>query len=170
MTGDPAWYDPEMIGTSFHKPDSIDQLVFTTPHDNIYAEQAKALLARLAKKFESSDRYIVLQSAPKDLDRELISFAREYNWQPHYASHDTDNLELYRESDLHVGYRKHGHLAHLRWRRPSVVLAEDSRAQGLNETLGTGGFPAYDPKGDSFHGRVSRHRLNISLLGNLTIC
>ena len=85
----------------------------THQHDT-YTEQAKALLGRLTEDFETADRYIVLQSVPSDFDRELISFAREYNWQPHYASHDTDNLELYRESDLHVGYRKHGHLAHLR--------------------------------------------------------
>ena len=28
MTGDPAWYDPEMIDTSFHKPSNIDVCVY----------------------------------------------------------------------------------------------------------------------------------------------
>ncbi len=143
LTGDPAWFDPDYIGDSFHRPDNIEQLVFTTPHSELYLDQAKKLLKRLTHQFGGSNRVIVLHSAPTDVDRELIDYTRDMGWDVQYASHNVENLELYRKSDLHVGYRKHGHLAHLRWRRPSIVLAEDSRAQGLNETLGTAGFPAF---------------------------
>lgn len=146
LTGDPAWYDPEFTDKEFHKPDDIDQLVFTTPHSSHYIEQAEELLRRLARQFSDADRIMILHSAPTDVDRELFEPARSTGWDIHYASHNVENLNLYRESDLHVGYRKHGHLAHLRWRRPSIVLAEDSRAQGLNETLGTAGFPAFEAR------------------------
>ncbi len=154
LTGDPAWYDPEMIGQEFHRPESIDQLVFTTPHSAHYLEQAKTLLGRLTRTFPEADRIVSLHSAPTDVDRELTETAKRDGWEIHYASHDTANLELYRDSDLHVGYRKHGHLAHLRWRRPSVVLAEDSRAQGLNKTLGTAGFPAFQRRMDKQRERM----------------
>lgn len=144
LMGDPAWYDPEFIGEEFHKPNNIDQIVFTTPHSSHYIKQAKQLLRKLSRQFTDANRIISLHSAPTDVDRELIAPAQSTGWDVHYASHDVKNLDLYRESDLHVGYRKHGHLAHLRWRRPSIVLAEDSRAQGLNETLGTAGVPAFE--------------------------
>lgn len=144
LTGDPAWYDPEMIGQEFHRPESVDQLVFTTPHSARYLDQGEELLGRLTRAFPEARRIISLHSAPSDVDRQLVEVGERQGWEVRYASHDTDNIEYYRESDLHVGYRKHGHLAHLRWRRPSVVLAEDSRAQGLNETLGTAGVPAFE--------------------------
>jgi hypothetical protein len=145
LTGDPAWYDPDTIGEEFHKPDKIRRLVFTTPHSGMYSEQAKELLGRLADRYPDATRTMVLHSAPTGVDRELYEPAQKAGWDIQYASHDTSNLEMYRKSDLHVGYRKHGHLAHLRWRRPSVVLAEDSRAAGLNSTLNRAGIRAYDP-------------------------
>jgi len=162
LTGDPAWYDPETVGQSFHKPESIDRLVFTPPHSGLYVEQAEVLLRRLGAKYEEADRRMVLQSAPTDVDRELYEPAREAGFEVYYASHDTQNLEMYRESDLHIGYRKHGHLAHLRWRRPSVVLAEDSRAAGLNATLGTAGVRAFSSEPDTVLGRLGSigHRLH----------
>ncbi|MFC7135322.1 MULTISPECIES: hypothetical protein [Salinibaculum] len=146
LTGDPAWYDPDFIGEPFHAPDEINQLVFTTPHSTLYVEQAKELLQRCSRVFPHADRTLVLHSAPNDVDRELSHAGRKSGWQTHYASHEVNNIDFYRNSDLHIGYRFHGHLAHLRWRRPSVILAEDSRAQGLNETFGTAGVRAFDPR------------------------
>lgn len=146
LTGDPAWFDPEYIHEPFHAPDTVDQLVFTTPHWSMYIDQAKELLEQLTRVFPDSDRTVVLHAAPTEVDREICDFAKTVDWDVHYASHEVNFIEFYRESDLHVGYRKHGHLAHLRWRRPSIVLAEDSRAQGLNEVLGTAGFPAFEPR------------------------
>lgn len=146
MTGDPAWYDPNYIGEPFHSPDSIDKLVFTTPHDDLYLEQAKRLIRQLTNEYQGARRIVSLHSAPTDLDRSLVDLAEDLSWEIQYNSHDTSNLEFYKESDIHIGYRKHGHLAHLRWRRPSIVLAEDSRAQGLTETLGTGGFSAFESR------------------------
>ncbi|WP_263820703.1 polysaccharide pyruvyl transferase family protein [Salinibacter sp.] len=146
LTGDPAWYDPETVGREFHKPETIGRLVFTPPHSGLYVEQSKVLLRRLGARYGDADRRMVLQSVPTDVDRELYGPAQDAGFDVYYGSHDTKNLEMYRESDLHVGYRKHGHLAHLRWRRPSVVLAEDSRAAGLNATLGAAGVRAYSPE------------------------
>ena len=154
LTGDPAWYDPRTIGQEFHKPDVISRLVFTPPHSGLYVEQAKELLHRLGDRYGDADRRMVLHSVPTNVDRELYGPAREAGFDMYYASHQTQNLEMYRDSDLHVGYRKHGHLAHLRWRRPSVVLAEDSRAAGLTATLETAGVLAYSPEPASVLGNL----------------
>lgn len=144
MVGDPAWFDPEYIGTSFQKPQRIDQLVFTPPRNELYRNQARNLLRRLSEAFPDADRIMSFHSVLTDFTRELRDFGSALGWETKYTSHDTDLLRFYMASDLHVGYRKHGHLAHLRWRKPSFVLAEDSRAVGLTETLGGGGFPAFE--------------------------
>ena len=150
MVGDPGWYDPEYIGSSFHRPIDIEQLVFTPPHDPFYTEQAKCILRRLGSEFgDETSKIISMHCAwdplrDKEPNEELAEYGAKYGWKSRYTSHELSNIDFYEESDLHVGYLKHGHLAHLRQRIPSVVLAEDSRALGLIETLGTAGFPAVD--------------------------
>lgn len=145
-TGDPAWYALDSLGEDFHRPGTVDQLVHTTPRCWQYVDQAKELLGQLAAEFPDADRIVSLHSAPRDLERELCEFARGEGWRVHYASHDPDNLALYRDTDLHVGYRYHGHLAHLRWRRPSIILEEDSRGRGLTESLPGAGVTAFEPR------------------------
>ena len=110
------------------------------------------LFRSLSQKFDSAERIVSLHSGPRPIDHALLDTAKEEGWKVHYASHETRHLELYKESDLHVGYRLHGHLAHLRWKRPSIALAEDSRIQGLTETFGTGGVSAAIPRGPSCPG------------------
>ena len=167
LVGDPAWYDLDYIDKSFHNPDHINQIVFTPPHKRFYLNQAKEILKRLSVNFEESKKIISFQSALKGIDREIRQFAKKYGWTVKYTSHDTENIEFYRQSDLHVGYRKHGHLAHLRWRRPSIVLAEDSRAMGLTDTFGTAGFPAFESR---FSARTTHKIMNISQLGPISGC
>lgn len=149
LTGDPGWYDMEYIGREFHRPTDIDKLVFTTPHSYLFRDQAEELLRTLGRRFDEADRIVSLHSGTRPIDRSLLDTARKSGWRVHHASHETRHLELYRDSDLHVGYRLHGHLAHLRWRRPSIILAEDSRVRGLTETFGTGGVTAFVPRGPS---------------------
>lgn len=146
LIGDPAWYDPDYIYQDFHKPENLDQIVLTPPHYELYLNQCKNLIKKITQNFRRSQKIISFQSCLKETDRNIRKVAKENGWAIKYTSHDTENIEFYKETDLHIGYRKHGHLAHIRWRRPSIVFAEDSRAQGLNETFGTGGFPAFESR------------------------
>lgn len=147
LTGDPGWYDLEMLDQEFHRPECIKKLVVTGPQFRRYVPQAEELIRRLTEEFEHAERILSFHIVPRDVDLELAEKAKEQGWEILYASHDTEHLETYRDSDLHVGYRLHGHLAHLRWRRPSILLSEDSRGMGLTETLGGGGIPAFEPRG-----------------------
>jgi polysaccharide pyruvyl transferase WcaK-like protein len=135
-----------MIGEEFHRPDSIDKLVVTAPQARRYMPQAEELVERLSREYSDSNRILSFHSSPRGVDLELAETARQAGWETAFLSHDTDNLEIYRDSDLHIGYRLHGHLAHLRWRRPSIVFAEDSRVDGLTNTFGTGGVRAYETR------------------------
>lgn len=142
MVGDCAWYDIDSIGKEMKRPQSIEKLVFTTPHMKQYAQQAKGIVSMLAELFPSAERICSLHSVPRRADAELADHAREHGFMVKACSHDISNIGFYADSDLHVGYRLHGHIAHLRKRIPSVLLAEGGRGQGFLYTVGTSGFSA----------------------------
>jgi len=56
---------------------------------------------------------------------------------------DLVKLDRYETCDLHVGYECHAHLNFFSRRRPSVLIAEDARGVGFNDTLGVGGFTGF---------------------------
>jgi hypothetical protein len=144
VVGDPAWYSPKYLNSEFKRPSKIQQIVFTPPHNRFFVKQASEILDKLHELFPRQKKIISFQSSLTRVDRQLRKAARDH-WDFEYTSHDVRNLDFYEESDLHVGYRKHGHLAHLSKRIPSLVLAEDSRALGLMHTFEyPAGFSAYE--------------------------
>ena len=52
------------------------------------------------------------------------------------VSYELDRIAFYDESDIHIGYRVHGHLRFLAARKPSVLLEEDGRGGGFTQVLG----------------------------------
>ena len=142
MVGDCAWYDIDSIGKDMKRPQSIEKLVFTTPHMKQYAQQARAVIRMLADVFPAAEKTCSLQSVPREMDRDLSDYARDHGFRVQASSHDTGRIDFYSDSDLHVGYRLHGHIAHLRKRIPSILLAEDSRGHGFLYTVGASGFGA----------------------------
>ena len=142
MIGDPAWYDIDSIGKEMKRPQHIERLVFTTPHMKQYAQQAKAIVRMLGEVFPSAEKTCSLHSVPHNTDLELADYAKRNGFVVKVSSHNTGNIEFYSDSDLHVGYRLHGHIAHLRKRIPSILLAEGGRSHGFLYTVGTSGFSA----------------------------
>ncbi|MCR5176340.1 MAG: hypothetical protein K6C05_05760, partial [Anaerovibrio sp.] len=45
-------------------------------------------------------------------------------------------FENYNDADLHIGFRVHSHIYSLSRRIPSILIEEDLRGYGINETLG----------------------------------
>jgi hypothetical protein len=143
MTGDCAWYDIDRIGENLETPSQVDKLVFTTtPHSSRYLSQAREMIQMLSDTFPDAERYCSFHGEINSLEEKLRSEAEKNGFETVESSHDTSNLELYDECDLHVGYRVHGHIAFLRKRIPSVLLNEDGRGCGFSYTFGTGGFNA----------------------------
>lgn len=171
LSGDLAWFDSDYIGEEFHKPKVINQIVFTPPHMNLYLEQASNLLKKIGSEFPSAKKIISYQSSLTDLDKKIRTIGTELGWEIRYTSHDIDNLNFYKKTDLHIGYRKHGHLAHLRWRRPSIVIAEDSRSMGLIDTFGGSGFPGFNTdlpsKEKLTKTYFANHKINVNTNPNL---
>lgn len=143
MTGDCAWYDPESFGDSLHRPDNVQNIVFTTPHSSHYEGQAIDMIEMLTEEFPNATLYCSFHSELTSHEENIRNAAEERGFEIVHAASDLSAIEFYANADLHVGYRVHGHIAFLRKRRPSVLLSEDGRGVGFSETLGHKIFPAF---------------------------
>lgn len=157
MTGDCAWYDVESFGEQMHRPDSIDKLVFTTPHSEHYRGQAIRVVNMLAEEFGDAELYCSFHSELTPHEREIRSVAESRGFNIVHAANSMDAIEFYEDCDLHIGYRVHGHIAFLRKRIPSVLINEDGRGVGFTETFNL-------PRFDAFARRLSESWIGASRL------
>lgn len=169
FTGDPAWYDPDFFGRGFHRPSEIRKVVFSPPLSARYRDQglsvlrmlgelfpgaqkfcamhlADALLTPFADKSETNDASMRTDVAEKNAA--IRTEARRLGFQVLELAGDVSKLSIYKDCDLHVGYECHAHLSFFRYRRPSVLIAEDARGVGFNYTLNGGGFDGFVRKNE----------------------
>jgi hypothetical protein len=143
--GDIALYDPEKIRSKFRPSRKVRAYAFTIGHHPKYDEQARALLKSLRQNFPKAKAYISLHSRPNHFSSDLAQYAvNQLGYEVIFTYGEIENLLLYNNIDLHVGYRLHGHIYFLRNRKPSVLIAEDIRAYGFSESK--------DTRHGSFHG------------------
>ncbi|WP_437204020.1 polysaccharide pyruvyl transferase family protein [Planctomicrobium sp. SH664] len=164
LIGDPTWYDPDYFGRPMHRPATVRSVVFTPPMSSFYAGQGRELMEMLSALFPDAKRICSMHCADTNVhnvaklrarnDASLSPAVTEKNERIRQAAvaagfevrnvfGDVSNLNFYKEMDLHVGYECHAHLSLLRWRRPSILLAEDARGVGFNTTFGIGEFNAF---------------------------
>jgi hypothetical protein len=74
----------------------------------------------------------------------MASWARVQGFEVRDVSYDLHKIEFYDQSDFHLGYRVHAHLHFLSRRAYSVLINEDGRGEGMNQTLGLRCFYAFD--------------------------
>ncbi len=82
------------------------------------------------------------------LNKDLATFSLREGCEILDLSKNLNNLKVYDNSDLHLGYRVHGHLYVLSHRKPSFLIAEDSRGTGALMTLGGLGIPIWSRYAD----------------------
>ncbi|MBD2864360.1 polysaccharide pyruvyl transferase family protein [Paenibacillus oceani] len=164
MTGDPSWYDPAYFGKPMHRPGKIERLVFSPPLSPFYVTQAKSVMAMLAELYPQAERVCSMHLADSRINlfankrpsndasmteavaeknTRIRRYASEYGFEVREVAGDVRKIEFYKACDLHVGYECHAHVSFLRWRRPSVLIAEDARGVGFNYTFGVGGFDGF---------------------------
>ncbi|USZ71465.1 polysaccharide pyruvyl transferase family protein [Natronosalvus halobius] len=143
MTGDCAWYDTDYLGEPMHRPKSIDSVVLTTPHSGHYESQAIDVADMLFEVFPSADVTCTLHSKPTSHEQRIADHCQRRGGKVVNAANNISAIDFYKESDLHVGYRVHGHVAHLRKRRPSILISEDGRGVGFSNSLGHTCFQAF---------------------------
>jgi polysaccharide pyruvyl transferase WcaK-like protein len=173
MTGDPAWYHLPTLNRSDHNPPSghIGRIVLSAPAGTAFHRQSVSLAHRLRREWPDAhitatfhhgwepSAYLSVTAATvfRGL-RDAIS-AAGVDTLDIAADYEAMEAALV-ESDLHVGYRLHAHLACLSRHRPSFLLEEDGRGRGASEALGLRGVAAWErPWPPSIVRRVSRWRL-----------
>jgi hypothetical protein len=146
-TGCVAWYEQGSLGQSFIPPSRVRRLAFTPPAKRRPAglREAISIMRRLRTRYRDAERYCVFHrgmraefatEAPTAERRLTAIAARALGYKVLDASGDVSALELYRDCDLHIGYRVHAHLCTLSYRRPSLLLIEDGRGEGQAVTFG----------------------------------
>jgi hypothetical protein len=162
MTGDPAWYHIPSLGKPLQRPAEIRRLAFSPPLSPFYADQAESLMTMLAERFPSAQRLCAMHLDDADTsptansensaalspevtakNRRIRNRAKELGFQVLQMGGKLEMLSEYDTCDLHVGYECHAHLYFFSHRIPSVLIAEDARGVGFNDTLGVGGFSGF---------------------------
>ena len=157
FNGCPAWYDYASFGKSMINPKKIQKIIFSTPANSLHIDQSKKLLLKLKNHFKTSEIVVVFNHGIKNnkpfqelnynekVNVTLADFALENDFKIIDTSADLNHFKIYDEGDIHVGYRVHGHIYFLSKRKPSFLVAEDSRGTGVLDSLGGVGCIAWTP-------------------------
>jgi|GEM_PF-932543 len=162
LTGDPALFCLQRIGTGMKRPTRVDRLVFSPPLSPFYAKQATDVMAMLAQRFPAARRFCAFHLLDADTgnsersensaamspevaekNRRIRDCASELGYEILSLASNFEGMLVYDDCDLHVGYECHAHLYFLSVRIPSVLIAEDARGVGFNELIGIGGFNGF---------------------------
>jgi hypothetical protein len=146
-TGCVAWYQQESLGQAFRAPPTVRRVAFTPPAKRRPKglREAIEVMRGLRARYRDAERFCVFHrgmraefatEAPTSERRATAIAARLLGYQVIDASRDVEALELYRDCDLHVGYRVHAHLCALSYRRASLLVIEDGRGEGQAVTFG----------------------------------
>ncbi len=164
MAGCPAWYDLEMLG----KPETDEVfggsfadreirkiavsnhgLTKNAQDHGKKLSQIEELILFLKKRFPSAeilltfnDGYITKYS--KDYNLTLQKWADERGVRCVDLSSDAGKFKALDEIDLHAGFRVHTHIYCISRMIPSLLIEEDIRGFGMNETLHLPHITAYE--------------------------
>jgi hypothetical protein len=162
-SGDLAIYDEEFLNKTYSPPKSINSIVVTLQHHLKYIEQSIELMKKLKHRFPQAKLYVAHHGKPKAISATIAARANELGYQTLNIYGGAANIEKYKDIDLHVGYRLHGHIAFLRYRKPSFLMVEDARAFGFSQTQGTqiGCIQALDPITEAPNDDAPNHMLQL---------
>ncbi|MHA1540132.1 MAG: polysaccharide pyruvyl transferase family protein [Alphaproteobacteria bacterium] len=157
MTGCPAWYDLEYIKNNFKfkTEKQIKKIAFSTPA--IIDKNTIHVMKHLSKRFPDATKICTfhhgfytglnLTGVKKALGFIKAAFyAKKYGFKVADLNSDLKKIHIYDDIDLHIGYRVHAHIYMLSHRRPSFIIAEDSRATGQSLSMGLPAFNYDSPQ------------------------
>lgn len=155
MAGCPAWYNPEMLNRpeddAVFRSNFADRTIRTIAvsnhgltknaqdHEKKLA-QIENLITFLQGRFQEArilltfnDGYITKYS--KNYNLSLKEWAKEHKVTCVDLSGDADKFKALDGIDLHIGFRVHTHIYCISGMIPSLLIEEDIRGYGMNETL-----------------------------------
>ena len=162
MTGDPAFFHLPSLGRPMARPSSVERLVFSPPLSPYYAHQAGSVMEMLAGLFPGAQRFCAMHLADAgtspdqraensaamspavaEKNRRIRQQAARLGYDCLDLAGNLEALSVYDTCDLHVGSESHAHLYFLSHRLPSLLIAEDARGVGCNDTLAAGGLTGF---------------------------
>lgn len=151
VNGCPAWYSVPHLDTRPALPTSISRVALTPPADMLFLPQCVALMhatrallpsARVLVGFHHG--IVVDDAAVSAANETLVAQCRELGFEACDLAADSAKLAIYEDCDLHIGYRVHAHIFFSSLRKPTFLLAEDSRGVGVLQTLAGVGMVAWN--------------------------
>jgi hypothetical protein len=159
ITGCPAWFDLRNVGTCNVKKtvlEDVQRIVVSnqgitkkSSEQEEKALQTIELLKYLKNKFNNPEITVTFNNGidtkySSKHNRMVQEFALSSNMECLDISGSADGFAVIDEADIHIGYRLHSHIYSLSVRVPSILIEEDLRGYGFNDTLGLPHLTAFD--------------------------
>lgn len=154
MTGCPAWYNLDFVD-KLELRKSIDKtfkkICISDPATRENFDQAYEVALYLQKKYPNSEiNFIFHRIDPNNnIYEELWKRIKKAGINCYNITGSVDGFKIYDDCDIHIGYRVHAHIYNLSNRNISILIEEDGRGAGVNETLGLESLKAYIPTNNS---------------------
>ncbi len=157
MTGCPVWYNLDKINHQLESK-KIEHIVFTPPQDPIYEQQCILIMDFIKKQFPKTKVDVCFHRGIEDIDDStkadmnknvnIKNHGIKLGWNCIDVSGALSKIKFYDDSDLHIGYRVHGHIYFLSNRKKSFLINEDSRGLGACSALGCDILNGFNEKGN----------------------
>lgn len=157
VTGCPAWYDFDYIDkTEPIYSGKINKIVISDPgvtkkpeEQEVRAEQAIQVIRDIREMFPSANVIFTFNNGiDTKYSHKCNNIVKDYlineGIEYYDMSGSEEKFEVYNDADLHVGFRVHSHIYSLSRRIPSILIEEDLRGWGMNETFGLSHILSFD--------------------------
>lgn len=157
LTGCPAWYDERYVRSHTFKNANmeINTIAISDPALKGHSHLVKKVVEYLRKKYLHT-KIIVVFHRGVDASTDLYKYLVENNIEIKDISNSSQGFSIYDRCDLHLGFRVHAHIYNLSIRNRSILIEEDGRGAGVNQTLGLIPIKAYSDKINSTNKIIHR--------------
>jgi hypothetical protein len=171
VNGCPAWYSVPHLETRPPLPTRLDRIALTPPADLLFFPQCLELMRTLHGLLPSARVVVGFHhgvatddGAVTAANERVVAECRALGFEVADLSADSAKLKVYEDCDLHVGYRVHAHIFFSSLRKPTFLLAEDSRGVGVLDTLAGTGMIAWNELAEHELSRLAASRARPELL------
>ena len=139
MSGCPAWYDISQIEKTDinHHNNVRKKICISEPANPSNMPLLIKLCYRMRSEYPDANILLVIhREGKKDLEVILQQIYKDLGITHIFISGTADGFRNYDDCDMHVGFRVHAHIYNLSVRNFSILINEDVRGLGVNQTLG----------------------------------
>ena len=147
MTGCPAWYYLPEIWNDDLKFSGLKNVkkICISDAARVDDKGVELSIIEFVRKFFGEDieiAYVMHRDDWLEFDEFKHELAK-YNVNMQYISNSEDGFSIYDDCDIHIGFRVHAHIYNLSKRKYSILIEEDGRGNGVDDTLGLPRIKAY---------------------------